>query len=447
MFIDSATLSDLEVVSTSTSRGPTLWGLVDRTRSRIGREHLRRRLLSPSHSAEEIPQIQQAHQLLAADAGAYRKAIDRAVCDEVEDYLSSTWHLPNAMPGLAPLAGGLFTRDKWYQRYLKDVGKGQASVLALLDAAADLGGRFLAGHSAVLRDVGQRIEALLNTPNAERLRRFGGSHSRTAKLAFDQLARESAKGLLVDVIDCVGAVEAMWSLAAATSEHGWCYPQPSATLRAVGLFHPFLGRQSVPNDLQLDGQVRVCFLTGPNMAGKSTFLKAIAIAVLLAHAGCGVPARSLDFPTVGTIFSSVQIVDNLSGGESFYLAEVRRIRALAVALHDHVSAIAIVDEPFRGTNVHDAAEATLAVITRLAAHPSALVFVASHIGEVVPAIANDPRIGLFHFSADITTDIPRFDFRLREGVSDQRLGMLLLRQEQVLDLLERPAGPPSPSRS
>jgi DNA mismatch repair ATPase MutS len=115
-----------------------------------------------------------------------------------------------------------------------------------------------------------------------------------------------------------------------------------------------------------------------------------------------------------------------------------------VALHDHVSAIAIVDEPFRGTNVHDAAEATLAVITRLAAHPSALVFIASHIGEVVPAIANDPRIGLFHFSADITTDIPRFDFRLREGVSDQRLGMLLLRQEQVLDLLERPAGPPSP---
>lgn len=125
-----------------------------------------------------------------------------------------------------------------------------------------------------------------------------------------------------------------------------------------------------------------------------------------AHAGCGVPARSLDFPTVGTIFSSVQIVDKLSGGESFYLAEVRRIRALAVALHDHVSAIAIVDEPFRGTNVHDAAEATLAVITRLAAHPSALVFIASHIGEVVPAIANDPRIGLFHFAADITTDKP-----------------------------------------
>ncbi len=87
--------------------------------------------------------------------------------------------------------------------------------------------------------------------------------------------------------------------------------------------------------------------------------------------------------------------------------------------------------------MHDAAEATLAVITRLAAHPSALTFIASHIGEVVPAIASDPRIGLFHFAADVTTDVPRFDYRLREGVSAQRLGMLLLKQEQVLDLLER----------
>ena len=169
----------------------------------------------------------------------------------------------------------------------------------------------------------------------------------------------------------------------------------------------------------------------------TTFLKAIAVTVLLAHAGCGVPAQSLEFPTVGTIFSSVQIVDNLSARESFYLADVRRIRALAVALHDHLSAIAIVDEPFRGTNVHDAAEATLAVITRLAAHPSALTFIASHIGEVAPAIANDPRIGLFHFAADVTTEVPRFDYRLREGVSAQRLGMLLLKQEHVLDLLER----------
>ena len=82
----------------------------------------------------------------------------------------------------------------------------------------------------------------------------------------------------------------------------------------------------------------------------------------------------------------------------------------------------------------------MAVMTRLAAHPSALVLLASHIGEVAPVVANDPRIRLLHFAADVTIEPPRFDYRLREGVSLQRLGMTLLRQEQVLDLLERATG-------
>src|SRR5262249_37872026 len=136
---------------------------------------------------------------------------------------------------------------------------------------------------------------------------------------------------------------------------------------------------------------------------------------------------------------SVQIIDNLRAGESFYLAEVRRIRALAMALHEAGAAFAVIDEPFRGTNVHDAVEATLAVITRLTAHPGALVFVASHLAEVVPAIEKDPRVRLLHFAADLSGERPTFDYQLREGLSTQRLGMILLRQEQVLDLLERAA--------
>ena len=97
----------------------------------------------------------------------------------------------------------------------------------------------------------------------------------------------------------------------------------------------------------------------------------------------------------------------------------------------------MIDEPFRGTNVHDAAEATLAVITRLAAHPAALVLVASHVAEVAPAILDDHRIAFFCFAADVTGERPRFDYRLRDGVSEQRLGMILLRQEGVLERLER----------
>jgi DNA mismatch repair protein MutS len=67
--------------------------------------------------------------------------------------------------------------------------------------------------------------------------------------------------------------------------------------------------------------------------------------------------------------------------------------------------------------------------------------VASHVGEVVPNIRSDPRVKFLYFAADVTGERPRFDYLLRDGVSDQRLGMTLLRQEGVLDHLERAAKP------
>ena len=144
----------------------------------------------------------------------------------------------------------------------------------------------------------------------------------------------------------------------------------------------------------------------------------------------------MEFPVATTVFSSVQTIDDLSSGESYYLSEVRRIKALALTLREQPSMIAVVDEPFRGTNVHDAAEATLTVVSRLANHASALVFVASHIVEITPALAADPRVRLLHFVADLSAGRPTFDYRLHDGVSEQRLGMTLLRQEQVLELLQ-----------
>jgi DNA mismatch repair protein MutS len=430
MFVDSATLQDLEIVPTPTVRGTTLWSLINRTHTRVGSEALRKRLLNPPHTAEDILALQGAHKALAAKASAYRHTLDQAAADEVERYLNANWQLPRDMPRLIRLR-------KWYGQYRQAVERGHTVVTSLLDSAADLRERLAQSDAAILQELGNEIGALIDAAATQEIRRVLSQRTSAAIFSFDQLAREGAKSNLTGLLQCVGRLEALWSVGVATSEHGWTYPRPSSRLRAVGLYHPFLGRSAVSNDLHLDDQVRVCFVTGPNMAGKSTFLKATAVAVLLAHTGSGVPAASMEFVPVGTVFSSVQVVDSLSAGESFYLAEVRRIGALAVALTDYGSAVAVVDEPFRGTNIHDAAEATLAVITRLAAHPAALTFVASHVGEVVPTILADPRIAFFYFAADATSDPPRFDYRLREGVSEQRLGMTLLRQEGVLDRLER----------
>ncbi len=425
MFLDSATLQDLEIVGTPGRRGTTLWGMVDRTRTQAGAHALRQWLLASSHTADQIVALQHAQQALAS-TDAYRILLDRAGLNSVGKYLAATWQLPDTMP-----ASARFRR--WYRQYAKDVADGQTLVARLFTSAAELRSRLSATGVSALRQLGEGLAAILDDPAAREVQTLA---SKSDLRPFDQAARGRGKPVLSEVVRLLGSVEALWSLGTATVEHGWHYPQPSSALRVSGLVHPFLGPRAVANDLELDEAVRVCLVTGPNMAGKSTFLKAVSIAVLLAHAGCGVPATSMEFPVVATVFSSININDNLDAGESFYLAEVRRIRALAEVLRSLGAAVAVIDEPFRGTNVHDAAEATLAVIRRLANHPAAIVFVASHLGDIAPALLGDPRLVFRHFEAEVTEDVPHFDYRIREGVSTQRLGMTLLRQEGVLELLD-----------
>ena len=442
--VDAATLRDLDVLSTSTPQGPTLLKLVDRTRTHAGRDHLRRLLMAPRRSAGAILALQQAYQALAADHAAYDAILRRAYADDVGRYLAANWQLPHARGGLTRMAGRAW-QPSWYREYVAFADKGRVHVAALLTAVHELRTRAAASSSALLREIGEALARIDDAEEIRRLRELADRSSIGARERFDELARDFAKETLLEAIDLVGVIESWWSLAVATLEHGWVYPvpnmpsasAPSAGLHITGLVHPFLPATAIRNTLEVSGDVRVCFVTGPNMGGKSTFLKAVAIAMLLAHCGAGVPATRMAFTPVGTIFSSVQLSDSIAAGESFYLAEVRRIRDLATALIAGDAALAILDEPFRGTNVHDAADATIAIIERLVDHNQALVFIASHIAEVVPSIGADRRVCLLHFQADLTNGAPTFDYMIRPGVSTQRLGMTLLKQEAVLDLLER----------
>lgn len=83
------------------------------------------------------------------------------------------------------------------------------------------------------------------------LRQLAVAETSASILDFDQLARDAAKSSLVRLLQCAGKVEALWSVGLATTEHGWTYPRPSSQLQAVGLYHAFLGRSAVANDLTL----------------------------------------------------------------------------------------------------------------------------------------------------------------------------------------------------
>ena len=438
MFIDQGTLLDLDILRTAAPHGLTILAMVDRTRTQAGREHLCRRLSEPADSAAGILRLQEAHQTIARALASYRHGLDRAALDVVARYLDSRWERPRGRNWVSPSVEGVWLRLR-YSPFLREVAEGRLRTVALLQAADEIATRAQAEPSAIMCELGGRLRDLLESRECRDLLRLGDGRSPVRRLAFDQLARGTGKPQLARLIDALGDLEAMWSLAAATIEHGWTYPTVGTQLRVTGLRHPFLERTAVTNDLGFAADQRVCFLTGPNMAGKSTLLKAVGVATLLAHAGVGVAAVAMEFRPMRMLFSSVQIVDNLIAGESFYLAEVRRVRTLAAALLEHGPAVILLDEPFRGTNVLDAREATLAVLVRLADQPATTSIVASHLGELGPRLADDPRVRFLRFEADLHGDVPRFDYLVREGVSQQRLGMTLLHQEGVLELLDEAA--------
>lgn len=433
--LDSKTLSDLEVLSTSANGGLTLFKLIDRTRTRAGRACLRRLLAEPLRTPEEILAAQIAHQELAGDAELCVAALCKSHPDDVEQYLNANWQLPSARSTVSRVIATAWSAP-WYRDYKGFAEKGQRYVSGLLDAACALRERLCDAKSVLLKDVGASLGKTLDAVESCGLDR---ARAAFAFESFDNVARGVAKPLLLETIAHLGRIEAMLSVGIAAGENQWVYPTLGSSLELVGLVHPFLGSSGVRNHLTLSRDVRVCFVTGPNMGGKSTFLKAVAVAMILAQAGAAVPAIRMEFAPVGALFSSIDASDSLAAGESFYLAEVHRIRDLALALADCDSALAILDEPFRGTNAVDAAEATVAVIQRLVRHANAIVFVASHIAEVASSFSSDGRVAMVHFSADVSNDNPMFDFMIRPGVSTQRLGMVLLRQEGVLDLLDRPS--------
>jgi DNA mismatch repair ATPase MutS len=154
----------------------------------------------------------------------------------------------------------------------------------------------------------------------------------------------------------------------------------------------------------------------------------------------GVPAQRARLTPVEALFTSLNPADNLKAGLSYFLAEVLRVRAAATLLADGRRALVLFDEVFKGTNVRDALEASAEVILGFAgARRSGLIF-SSHLSELVEILAANTHIRFCCFDGEIVSGAPRYDYRLRDGVSEKRFGRLLLRQAGIPELMARIGG-------
>ena len=218
------------------------------------------------------------------------------------------------------------------------------------------------------------------------------------------------------------------------------YPTEVNILKLKGVFHPFL-KKPVGNDIVVDKDSNVIFLTGANMAGKSTFMKTFAISIFLAHVGFPVPAESMEFSVRNGMFTTINLPDNLSMGYSHFYAEVLRVKKVAQQVRQTPNLIIIFDELFRGTNVKDAYDATLAVTEAFAEIRNCTFMISTHIIEVGQVLKERcSNIKFVYLPTLMEGSKPVYTYRLTEGITNDRHGMIIINNERIIEIINGEGG-------
>ncbi len=194
-------------------------------------------------------------------------------------------------------------------------------------------------------------------------------------------------GALKRLSGAIAMLDCLVSFASLAKERGYCRPQiaeEGGALRIAEGRHPVVEaltkERFVPNDTMLDGETRTMVITGPNMAGKSTYMRQNALIVLMAHIGCFVPAKSARIPVVDRIFTRVGASDNLILDQSTFMVEMTEVASIIRSATPN--SLLILDEVGRGTSTFDGLSIAWAVLEYLTEHIRAKTLFATHYHEL-----------------------------------------------------------------
>ncbi|MBS1798250.1 MAG: hypothetical protein JSS95_00340 [Acidobacteria bacterium] len=203
----------------------------------------------------------------------------------------------------------------------------------------------------------------------------------------------------------------------------------SGQIHATALGHPLIPRQHcICNDIALDAETRFYLISGSNMAGKSTLLRAIGLNTVLAFAGAPVRATSLSLTPL-RIGSSLALTDSLAESKSKFLAEVQRLHAI-LALSKRSPTLFLIDELFSGTNSHDRAIAAQAVLRDLLRN-NAIGALSTH-DLALTTLATPENHGInVHMASPNSDDPLAFDFLLKPGINPASNALAIIRMMDI----------------
>jgi DNA mismatch repair protein MutS len=231
---------------------------------------------------------------------------------------------------------------------------------------------------------------------------------------LQRIARAAAQ---LDVLAC---------FAANAARRGWCRPQFAAEplIEIEAGRHPVVEEQIehfIANGARLSPARRLLLITGPNMGGKSTYMRQVALIVLLAHVGAFVPARSARLGPIDQIFTRIGAADDLAGGRSTFMVEMTES---ANILHNATeSSLVLMDEVGRGTSTFDGLALAWAIARQLVERNRSLTLFATHYFELTRLALEYGEVANVHLDAVEHRDTVVFLHALEEGPASQSYGL------------------------
>ncbi len=434
---DQTTFNDLYIFPSKGNDG--VIGLLDRTTTAEGRTNLYKYVKHPPDNFEQLSAAQKHIKFWVKHAERWPKVITNGTLVMLEKFFEAADGATAPPSGFSVFFGEyyqkIFNKEEYFftqfsLSHIADFLNG-CKELTLLLKEKDLPEQLKTqlGEMASTLDH-HLIEPLMavnkNTPFKEQ-----------AKLSY--LVRREMKYAIAQLVKMYARLDAMQSLACATAQHGWVFPDllsaERLTFEAIGLTHPLLF-DATPYNINFNEQQNFLILTGANMSGKTTFMRSLGVATLLAHLGMGVPAQQMRISFFSGIITNMHVEDDLLKGESYFLAEVKRMKMTAEKLQHDAPHLVLMDELFKGTNVHDAYECTRGVVDGLLNKPAHLKILSTHLYEVARYFEERKDVLFSYFVTNMDEqDSFHFSYELKEGISNDRIGYRILQKEGVLDML------------
>ena len=250
---------------------------------------------------------------------------------------------------------------------------------------------------------------------------------------------------LFDVSESLSLLDVFATLALKIQENNWTLPKLSGDAEIVITkgSHPVLSTNSrdfefnyYPNNTELNNENRMMLLTGPNMSGKSTYMKQVALITILARIGSPVPAEKAKIGIVDRIFTRIGAADDLAGGRSTFMVEMTEAARI---IHESTNkSLVLLDEIGRGTSTSDGLALAIAIATELSQSNKALCLFATHYFEITALEESIDGVNNFHISTEENEEQIIFLYELKKGPASKSFGLKVAKLAGIpLSVLQR----------